>query len=151
MDYKVEIIKLSEEDGGGYIAIVPKLPGCISDGNTPQEALENVQDAIKCWIETAKEKGLPIPSPEEYKEEYKEEYSGRLVLRIPKSLHKRLAQEAKKEGVSLNSFIQHLISYALGFRDNDLSKMLKQPYIIPPVISEDLNILESGEKRKTKT
>ncbi|WAM36195.1 type II toxin-antitoxin system HicB family antitoxin [Caldicellulosiruptor acetigenus] len=116
MDYKVEIIKLSEEDGGGYIAIVPKLPGCISDGNTPQEALENVQDAIKCWIETAKEKGLPIPSPEEYKEDYKD-----------------------------------LISYALGCRDNDLSKMLKQPYIVPPVISEDLNILESCEKRKTKT
>jgi len=125
MDYKVEIIKLSEEDGGGYLAIVPKLPGCMSDGSTPQEALENVQDAIKCWIETAREKGRQIPPPDEYKEE---EYSGRLVLRIPKSLHKRLAEEAKKEGVSLNSFIQHLISYALGCRESKTQE-LTIPYI----------------------
>ncbi|WP_307189061.1 toxin-antitoxin system HicB family antitoxin [Caldicellulosiruptor sp. F32] len=80
---------------------------------------------MKCWIETAREKGRQIPPPDEYKEE---EYSGRLVLRIPKSLHKRLAEEAKKEGVSLNSFIQHLISYALGCRENKTQE-LTIPYI----------------------
>ncbi|WP_083790257.1 toxin-antitoxin system HicB family antitoxin [Caldicellulosiruptor hydrothermalis] len=74
-----------------------------------------------------------------------------LLSRFPKSLHKRLSQEAKKEGVSLNSFIQHLISYALGCRDNDLLRMSKHLYIVPTVISEDLKISEDTGVRKTKT
>lgn len=69
--YKVEIIKLLEENGGGYLAVVPKLPGCMSDGESPEEALRNVHDAIKCWIETAKEKGREIPLPDEYKDDNK--------------------------------------------------------------------------------
>lgn len=50
-DYEIHIRPLSEEDGGGFLAEVPELPGCMSDGETPQEALENVFDAIRCWIE----------------------------------------------------------------------------------------------------
>jgi predicted RNase H-like HicB family nuclease len=114
LDYKVEIIKISEEDGGGYLAFVPKLPGCMSDGETPEEALKNVQDAIKCWIETAKEKGRPIPLPEEYREE--NEYSGKILLRIPKSMHKMLHEMAQEEGVSLNNLIQNLLSFAVGYK-----------------------------------
>lgn len=68
-NYKVEIIKLSEDDGGGFLAEVPKLPGCISDGETREEALINVQDAIKSWIDTAKDLKRKIPLPEEHKEE----------------------------------------------------------------------------------
>lgn len=49
--YEIHIRPLSEEDGGGFLAEVPELPGCMSDGETPQEALENVFDAIRCWIE----------------------------------------------------------------------------------------------------
>jgi predicted RNase H-like HicB family nuclease len=67
LNYKVEIVKLSEKDGGGYLAHVPKLPGCMSDGETPEEASKNIQDAIKCWIETAKELGREIPEFDEYK------------------------------------------------------------------------------------
>lgn len=62
-DYEVRIRPLSYEEGGGYLADVPKLPGCMSDGETPQEALENAYDAIVCWIEAAKEMGHPIPEP----------------------------------------------------------------------------------------
>jgi predicted RNase H-like HicB family nuclease len=47
-NYKIKIIKLTEEEGGGYLAYVPELPGCMSDGETLEEALKNVQDAIKC-------------------------------------------------------------------------------------------------------
>lgn len=120
MNYKIEIMKLSEEDGGGYVAIVPKLSGCITDGETPEETLKNAYDAIKCWIETAKEKGMIIPPEDEYKED--EEYSGKLTLRIPKILHKQLVDKAKKEGVSLNSYIQYLISYALGAEEKNNQK-----------------------------
>ena len=62
-DYQVVIGPLSEKDGGGYIATVPELPGCMSDGESPQEALDNVYDAIACWIEAAQEMGRPVPEP----------------------------------------------------------------------------------------
>ncbi len=61
--YEVDIKPLSVEDGGGYIAIAPELPGCMSDGETPEEALANAYDAIGCWIEAAYELGHPIPQP----------------------------------------------------------------------------------------
>jgi predicted RNase H-like HicB family nuclease len=62
-DYRVIIGPLSDEDGGGFFAIVPELPGCMSDGETPQEALDNVYDAIGCWIEGCRESGAPVPEP----------------------------------------------------------------------------------------
>lgn len=60
-DYQVVIEPLSHEDGGGFGATVPELPGCMSDGETPQEALENVYDAVACWVEAAQEMGRPVP------------------------------------------------------------------------------------------
>ncbi len=62
-DYEVDIMPLSDSDGGGFVAYVPELPGCRSDGDTPQEALDNAYDAIGCWIEAAQEMGRPVPSP----------------------------------------------------------------------------------------
>lgn len=62
-DYSVEISHLAEEDGGGYLAIVPELPGCMSDGESPEEAMKNVRDAIAAWIATATEMGRTIPRP----------------------------------------------------------------------------------------
>ena len=66
-DYRVLIGRLSEKDGGGFAAIVPELPGCMSDGETPQEALESVYDAIACWMEAAQEMGRPVPEPKHAK------------------------------------------------------------------------------------
>lgn len=61
--YKVMIEPLSEEDGGGYLATVPELPGCMSDGETRAEALANVEDAIATWLSCARKHGDPIPEP----------------------------------------------------------------------------------------
>jgi predicted RNase H-like HicB family nuclease len=61
--YPVLVSPLSAEDGGGFLATVPDLPGCMSDGETPQEALFNVQDAIESWIEAAQDMGQDIPQP----------------------------------------------------------------------------------------
>lgn len=61
--YPVIIEPLSAEDGGGYLARVPDLPGCMSDGETPQEAVTNVQDAIRSWMEAAQDHGRPVPPP----------------------------------------------------------------------------------------
>jgi antitoxin HicB len=65
LDYAVRIERLAESDGGGYLAIVPDLPGRMSDGETPEEALKNVQEAIASWIAAAKEwkQDIPKPSP----------------------------------------------------------------------------------------
>jgi antitoxin HicB len=63
LQYPVVVQPLSAEDGGGFVATVPDLPGCMSDGETPEEALTNVQDAIATWIEAAKDMGRKVPKP----------------------------------------------------------------------------------------
>ena len=63
LEYTVIVEPLSAEDGGGFIATVPDLPGCMSDGETPEEAIANTQDAIAAWIEAAKDLGRNIPKP----------------------------------------------------------------------------------------
>ncbi|WP_020187495.1 type II toxin-antitoxin system HicB family antitoxin [Methylopila sp. 73B] len=63
LEYPIAIEPLSEEDGGGFAAIVPDLPGCMSDGETPEAALANVRDAIAAWIEEARELDRAIPEP----------------------------------------------------------------------------------------
>lgn len=62
-DYEVDIRPLDSADGGGFESVVPDLPGCRSDGDTPHEALTNAYDAIACWIEEAQDLGRAIPAP----------------------------------------------------------------------------------------
>jgi predicted RNase H-like HicB family nuclease len=62
-DYEIRIRPLSGAEGGGFAAEVPELPGCMSDGESPQEALDNAYDAIGCWMEAAKEMGRAVPEP----------------------------------------------------------------------------------------
>jgi antitoxin HicB len=62
-EYLVLIAPLSAEDGGGYIALVPDLVGCMSDGSTREEALANAQQAILEWMDAASEAGKKIPEP----------------------------------------------------------------------------------------
>ena len=63
LEYPVIVEPLPIEDGGGFVATVPDLPGCMSDGETPEEALLNVQDAIAAWIEAAGDMGHKVPQP----------------------------------------------------------------------------------------
>ena len=63
LEFPVIIAPLSGEEGGGFSATVPDLPGCMSDGETPEQAIANVQDAIAVWIEAAQELGRPVPRP----------------------------------------------------------------------------------------
>ena len=63
LDYPVIVQPLAPEDGGGYLATVPDLPGCMSDGETPEEAIINVRDAILAWMEAADDMGHPVPPP----------------------------------------------------------------------------------------
>ena len=63
LTYPVVIELLPPEEGGGFLALVPDLPGCMSDGASPEEAVANVTDAIGAWIEAANDLGRSIPAP----------------------------------------------------------------------------------------
>ncbi len=63
LEYAILIAPLSDEDGGGFAATVPDLPGCMSDGDTPEQAVTNVRDAIAMWIEAATDMGRDVPPP----------------------------------------------------------------------------------------
>ena len=63
LEYPILVEPLPSEEGGGFIATVPDLPGCMSDGDTPEEAVSNVQDAIVTWIEAARDMGHAVPKP----------------------------------------------------------------------------------------
>lgn len=105
--YPVILRPLPEQEGGGWLAEAPDLPGCMSDGATPEEALREIQGAIACWVESAANHEKPVPS------------SGaavKFVQRLPASLHLRLAVSARSEGVSLNTYITALLSEAIGRR-----------------------------------
>lgn len=61
--YPLVIETISPEDGGGFLARAPDLPGCYSDGETPHEAVVNAQDAILTWIRMAEKHGHAVPPP----------------------------------------------------------------------------------------
>jgi predicted RNase H-like HicB family nuclease len=63
LEFPVIIEPVPDEDGGGFAALVPDLPGCMSDGESPEEALANVRDAIEAWVSEAKALGRPVPAP----------------------------------------------------------------------------------------
>ncbi|WP_017928669.1 type II toxin-antitoxin system HicB family antitoxin [Limimaricola hongkongensis] len=74
IQYPMTIMPLADEDGGGYIAFFPDLPGCISDGETPEEAAKNGTDAFACWMEAQKEREADIPAPNSHQAERDAEF-----------------------------------------------------------------------------
>ena len=100
-------ITLYPDIEGGYVAQIKDLPGCLTQGETIEETMTNINEARELWIETAYEAGdnIPLPSTDD-------SYSGKLMLRMPKSLHRRLSETAEREGVSLNQYIVYLVSSA---------------------------------------
>ncbi len=103
LPYRLEIIPDVEE--GGFAAHFPELPGCITVGDTVEEAIRNIFDAKRQWLETEIADGRTIPEPETL-----DSYSGQFKLRIPKSLHKQLAEHSKREGISMNQYCLYLLS-----------------------------------------
>jgi antitoxin HicB len=103
----------SNEDEG-FIAVASDLPGCSAFGETQHEALTELQSAIAAWIEAARAAGNPIPEPSQPAAD--NIYSGKILVRMPKSLHAQLAQAAKTEAVSLNQHIVFLLTWATTHR-----------------------------------
>jgi antitoxin HicB len=104
-------IQLRQYEDGTFFADVAELPGCMTEADTAEEALEMIRDAMAGWIEVALSEGLPIPEPT-----VESEYSGRFLVRAPRSLHRDLADRARAEGASLNQFVVSTLSRAVGGR-----------------------------------
>ena len=110
LPYRLEVYP--DYDEGGYAVRYPDLPGCATVGESMGELLANAEDAKRAWLEAAIEDDVNIPEPAST-----EDYSGQFKLRIPKSLHRSLAEHAKEEGISMNQYCLYLLS------KNDALKM----------------------------
>ena len=104
-DYPFFISPLTEEDGGGFLIAFPDLPGCISDGETPAEAIQNGYDAARAWLSTAKEFNDPIPQPSQL--------SGGLMMAVSQTLRAKLLTKAKQEGVHMNALVTTYLAEGL--------------------------------------
>ena len=109
LPYRMEIVP--DTDEAGYVVTFPDLPGCITSGGTLEKAIANASDAKRAWLEAAIEEKIAIPEPEE-----DASYSGQFKLRIPKSLHRSLAEHSKREGISMNQYCMYLLARNDAFR-----------------------------------
>jgi len=109
IEYPLELRPLADEEGGGWLVTYPDLPGCMSDGDTPEQAMANGKDALVAWLKAAAETGREIPIPGELP-------SGKFITRVPRSLHARLSARARQEGVSMNGLVSTFLAESLGRR-----------------------------------
>lgn len=109
-------IHIQPEAEGGFFARVEELKGCMTQGESMEEVARNIRAAMEAWLTTALDRGIAIPEPESY--------SGKFVLRVPKSLHRKLAENARRESLSLNQFMLYLLTEqnAICTMQTDLSR-----------------------------
>jgi antitoxin HicB len=106
LPYTIELRNTPDE---GWFARVRELPGCMSQGETAEDAIANIQEAMHLWLEVSLEQGDAIPEPRR-----EEAYSGKFVVRVPRWLHRDLAEAAEREGVSLNQYISTALAQSVG-------------------------------------
>ena len=107
MPYPVTLV----HEQGEWLATIDALPGCTARGATPDDAIERATEAMTAWLVTARREGKDVPEPKTA-----QSHSGRLLLRMPQTLHAELARTAEREKVSLNQFITDTLAGALGWR-----------------------------------
>jgi antitoxin HicB len=111
LPYHLMVVRDGEDRGKPWTASVEELPGCTSHGKTSAEALGGIESAMAKWIAVALEEGRDIPEPKSATS-----HSGRLLLRMPKTLHADLTRASEREGVSLNQFITDVLAAAVVWR-----------------------------------
>jgi antitoxin HicB len=111
LPYHLSVVRDGEEKGMPWTASVEEFPGCTSRGKTPDEALSGVQEAMAGWITAALKEGREVPEPRSTSS-----HSGRLLLRMPRTLHAELTRAAERESVSLNQFITDTLASSVAWR-----------------------------------
>ncbi|MDD5181298.1 MAG: type II toxin-antitoxin system HicB family antitoxin [Gallionellaceae bacterium] len=114
-DYAHIVSPLPDESGGGFLITFPDLPGCMSDGDTIEEAINNGRDVFAAYVSALADMKREIPAPTFHPDTVEiPNASGKFVARVPKSIHAQLASRAKAEGVSLNTLVLTFIAEGLG-------------------------------------
>jgi antitoxin HicB len=108
LPYSVIVEQWDDGQGPYWVARIAELPHCMIHGNTPEEAIKEIQEVKMDWIKSNLERGLPIPEPRP------RQYSGQIRLRISPSLHKLLAFRAETEGMSLNQYMASSLATSAG-------------------------------------
>lgn len=114
LPYTIEArLDTSDSDKPVWFAKVKELPGCMTEADTWEDVHSGVHDAMAGWIDVRLQKGLHVPEPRTDLD-----YSGKFNVRLPKSLHRDIVEEAKREGVSLNHFVSVALGRAVGRGDS---------------------------------
>lgn len=119
MNYKMIVYPIMTDDGEEWIASFPDLEGCGGGGKTPQEAVAMAEEEKEIFILALEEMKLPIPKPRQTA------YSGRISLRLGKTLHEKVAIQAEKDNVSINTYLQDAISLYVGNKEYE-GKLIEQ-------------------------
>ncbi len=106
--YQFTVRPLSKEEGGGYLVEYPDIPGCMSDGETIEEAIANGREALRDCVAVLQESGRKVPKPGIEAAQWRQ--------RLPRTLYSKLTVQAENEGVSINSFVTSIIAEAIGVR-----------------------------------
>jgi antitoxin HicB len=114
MPYRIVLLHDETRDDLPWRAKVEDLPGCEAAGGTPVEAAERVPAAVAEWVGEALAEGREVPEPRTARD-----YSGKLLLRMPRTMHAALAQAAETEQVSLNAYITNQLAVVVGWRKPD--------------------------------
>lgn len=134
-------LRLIPDPDGGYVFEYPDLPGCLGQIDDLSELAETAEDVRHLWLSTALEFGKQIPLPSA-----PEEYSGKFVVRIPRSLHRRLAEAASTEGVSLNYLVGSML--AAGHIEVGLSRRIDDLCNKVDALHDDLKVSYEGFPRQ---
>ena len=113
--YQFTVRPLSKQEGGGYLVEYPDIPGCMSDGETIEEAIVNGKEALRDCIDVFRESGRKLPKPGVEAAQWRQ--------RLPRTLYSKLKRPAASEGVSINSFVTAIIAEAIGSKLSRLDKV----------------------------
>ena len=106
--YQFTVRPLSNDEGGGYLVEYPDIPGCMSDGDTIEEAIANGRESLRDCVEVFRESGRKLPKPSIEAAQWRQ--------RVPRTLYSKLTRQAESEGVSINSLVTAIIAEAIGAR-----------------------------------
>jgi antitoxin HicB len=109
--YPIVLARAANGDGPGWIATVEELPGCVARGSTPESAAAGMGDAVERWVREARAAGRDVPPPGAAAA-----HSGKLLVRMPRSLHAELFRASEREGTSLNAYIVAALAASVAWR-----------------------------------
>jgi predicted RNase H-like HicB family nuclease len=147
LPYRLLVVRDADDKGKPWTASVEELPGCTTRGRTAEEALSGIEAVMANWISVALAEGRDIPEPRPV-----DSYSGRLLLRMPRTLHAELTRASEREGVSLNQFITDALAAAVLWRSGVEVVRTEEaaPTISQAPGAEGLTAQPSGRRRSRR-